>query len=364
MDSTEKIEINIPTIFPHNHASNILPLSNGDILCVWFGGSREGKADISILCSRLKKGESNWSEPIKLSNDPERSEQNPILFENSNGDIWLIYTAQYAVHQDSAVVRYRISKDYGHSWSEIKTLFDKPGSFVRHPPIKLNNGEILLPAYYSIKSSTGFLGNDYSVVKVSADNGETWREYEINNSLGLVHMSVVALSDGSLIGFFRSRKADYIYTSKSENNGKTWSTPTKTNLPNNNASIQCTKLINGNLALVFNNVNAEMEPPVIDRPPWFDESDMEEVGVKKNQEQDSVWGVIRAPLTIAISEDEGTTWSYMRDLITRENFDGEPEFSYPSVKQTKDLKIHITYTYLRKFIKHVIVSEEWIKNQK
>ncbi|WP_227937183.1 sialidase family protein [Alkalihalobacillus deserti] len=357
----EELGTKIPSLFPHNHASNILPLGNGDLLCVWFGGSREGKPDISILCSRLKQGTSEWSEPVVLSDDSERSEQNPLLFENPNGELWLIYTAQNAVHQDSAVVRYRTSVDYGYTWGEIKTLFDKPGSFVRHPPVVLDNGDLLLPAYYSLKSETGFLGNDHSVVKISSDNGSTWEEYEVNDSSGLVHMSVVKLDDGSLVAFFRSRKADNIYKSRSNDNGRTWSKPEKTDLPNNNASIQCVKLKNGHLAMIFNNINAEMAPPEENRPPWFDKSDMDKVGVKKDIKHDSIWGVIRAPLTVAISEDEGHTWPYMRDIITKDNFEGSPEFSYPSIKQTDDLEIHITFTYLRQYIKHVSITENWVK---
>ena len=57
-----------------------MPLKSGDILCVWFSGTQEGMADISIYLSRLKKGEAEWSVPVKLSEDPTTSEQNPVLF--------------------------------------------------------------------------------------------------------------------------------------------------------------------------------------------------------------------------------------------------------------------------------------------
>lgn len=352
----------IPSLFPHNHASNIMPLSNGDILCVWFGGSREGRPDISILCSRLEEGASEWSEPVVLSDDATKSEQNPIVFEDNEGRVWLIYTAQDLIHQDSSIVRYRISEDLGQTWGEIKTLFDKPGSFVRHPPVKLDNGELVLPAYYSLKSDNGFLGNDFSVVKISSDNGKTWEEYEVKESKGLVHMSIVKISDDNLVAFFRSRKADNIYMSKSYDKGRNWEKPVPTSLPNNNASIQCERLENGHLAMIFNNINAKMAPPSENRPPWFSKSDMESVGNDgSNMEQEAIWGVIRAPLTVAISEDDGVTWSYIRNVITNEGYEGAPEFSYPSIKQTKDSKIHITFTYLRQYIRYVCVTEEWIK---
>jgi predicted neuraminidase len=54
---------------------------------------------------------------------------------------------------------------------------------------------------------------------------------------------------------------------------------------------------------------------------------------------------------VAISSD-GKTW---KDIVTLENEPGE-EFSYPAVIQTSDGKVHISYTWKRKKIKHVILS--------
>jgi predicted neuraminidase len=54
---------------------------------------------------------------------------------------------------------------------------------------------------------------------------------------------------------------------------------------------------------------------------------------------------------VAISKD-GKTWE---PLIELENEVGA-EFSYPYVIQTADQKIHITYTWKRKKIKHVVLA--------
>lgn len=82
-------------------------------------------------------------------------------------------------------------------------------------------------------------------------------EYEVPNSLGCVHMNIEKLDDGTLLALFRSRWADSTYSSHSTDGGRTWSNPIPTELPNNNSSIQFTKLNNGHLALVFNNMNAD-----------------------------------------------------------------------------------------------------------
>ena len=76
-------------------------------------------------------------------------------------------------------------------------------------------------------------------------------------SVGCVHMCVTPLDDGSLLALYRSRWADCIYESRSSDGGRSWSAPAPTALPNNNSSIQATRLVNGHLALVFNDCNAE-----------------------------------------------------------------------------------------------------------
>ncbi|GAK49605.1 BNR repeat-containing glycosyl hydrolase [Candidatus Moduliflexus flocculans] len=349
----------IPTLFPHNHASNIIALSNGDMLCAWFGGSCEGKPDISIQASRLKKGAAEWSEPVLLTNDATRSEQNPILFERSPGVVWLIYTAQIGIHQNTAVVRWRMSEDYGHTWSEIRDLFAESGIFVRNPPIMLGNGDILLPAYYCVASETGFLGEDFSIMKRSTDGGTTWTEVRIEGSTGLVHLSIVAIDEHKIIGFFRSRLADYIYKTESFDGGVTWSVPVPTELPNNNASIQCKKLADQRLVMIYNDTDKWQSPPKENRPPWFDKKDMDEIDVKKTDKPSSVWGVPRNPLCIAVSNDGGNRWENVCTLISKEGFEGEPEFSYPSIAQDQDGHIHATFTYLRQYICHKIMNDRF-----
>src|SRR3954447_5437309 len=102
-----RVDAYLPSPCVQNHAANIMPLRNGDLGCVWFGGTQEGMADISIYFSRLEKDGDQWSAAEKLSDDPSRSEQNPILFPAPDGRLWLFWTAQKSGNQDTAFVRYR-----------------------------------------------------------------------------------------------------------------------------------------------------------------------------------------------------------------------------------------------------------------
>ena len=62
-DDASRLIADIPSPCVQNHAANLMPLPNGDLACVWFGGSQEGKSDISIYFSRLPAGKLQNSAP-------------------------------------------------------------------------------------------------------------------------------------------------------------------------------------------------------------------------------------------------------------------------------------------------------------
>jgi predicted neuraminidase len=370
-------EAYLPSPCVQNHAANVMPLAGGDLGCVWFGGTQEGIPDISVYFSRLPAGGDRWSEPVRLSDDPTRSEQNPILFPAPDGKLWLLWTAQVSGNQDTAIVRRRVSTDNGRSWGAIETLFDRVGTsgvFVRQPPAVLDNGDILVPIFYCIaRPGEKWVGSyDTSAVRISSDGGGTWEEYQVPESTGCVHMDVSQLQDGSLLALYRSRWADNIYSSRSSDRGRTWSAPVATALPNNNSSIQYTVLSNGHLALVFNDVNAEGVTEL--RASLYDDIEDESGGELKEPEarpgeRNAIWGVRRAPMTLAISEDGGRTWPFKRNIEVGDGYcmtnnsreQLNREYSYPSVKQGPDGALNIAFTYFRQAIKYVQVREDWVR---
>lgn len=362
----------LPSSCPQNHAANLLPLPDGSLMCVWFGGTQEGVADISVWGSRLPPASRQWSDAVKLSHDASRSEQNPVLFLAPDNVLWLLWTAQISGNQHTAIVRYRQSTDLGQTWGEIATLLDKPGTFIRQPITVLNNGNWLLPVFYCrTQPGEKWVGNDdISAVKISSDQGKTWRDVEVPQSLGCVHMNITALPSGVLVALFRSRWADNIYYSQSVDNGESWSVPEPTELPNNNSSIQVTTLASGELALVFNHMSAagalERRASLYDE---IDDGDNSRKEPEVTSGRSAFWGAPRAPMTVAISADGGKTWPWQRNLdegdgycMTNNSLDKRNrEFSYPSIKQGADGTLHIAYTWFRQAIKYVHVSPEWVK---
>lgn len=369
-----RTEAYLPSPCVQNHAANIAVLGNGDLATVWFGGTQEGIPDISVYFSRLPKGGERWSAPVKLSDDPTRSEQNPVLFPTPTGALWLIWTAQISGNQDTSLVRKRVSQDDGKTWGPIETLFEAPqgfGLFVRQPPIVLDDGAWVIPVFHcvSVPGAKWVGDRDISAVRISKDQGQSWSEHIVPNSLGCVHMNVLKLKDG-LLALYRSRWADFIYASRSTD-GRNWSAPEPTPLPNNNSSIQATVLADGRIALVFNHSSAANATGR--RTGLYD--DIEDEGEGSGEAapasaaagRTAFWGAPRAPMALAISSDGGRTWPAMRDLETGDGFcmtnnskdQLNREFSYPSITQTPDGLLQIAFTYYRRAIKHVRVSPDW-----
>lgn len=265
------------------------------------------------------------------------SYQNPMLFQEPNGILDLYHTEQIAdAGEANAKVLHLTSRDNGITWSRPEVLFGEPGSFIRDPIVALPGGNWLLPMYVANSAGIGKgAENNYSVTQISADQGKTWRLCRMTGSEGKVQPTVVLLAPGHLLAFLRSRAGDHIWRSTS-GDGCTWTPAAPTQLPNNNASIQLFRLHDGHLVLAFNNSNA-----------------------------------LRKPLSIALSEDGGHSWPWVRDLETgrpgygmaeqKPKEPGREEYSYPSVMQGRDGTIYVAYTYRRQTIKVVALREDWIR---
>jgi predicted neuraminidase len=193
------------------------------------------------------------------------------------------------------------------------------GWFTRTHPVELSSGRILLPLY-----SDGF---SFSLIGISDDGGQTWYASEPIVGYGNIQPSIVVKKDGSLVAYMRDNgpPPKRIQMSRSTDQGLTWSPAEDSELPNPGTSVEAIALRSGNWIIAYNDLESG-----------------------------------RHSLALSMSDDEGATWKWKRNLETRE----KSQFHYPSVIQAKDGSIHITYSYFvpaGKSIKHARLDEAWIK---
>ena len=128
---------------------------------------------------------------------------------------------------------------------------------------------------------------------------------------GVIQPTLWESSDGPVHMLLRSTEGR-IYRSDSTDGGRTWSAAYATELPNNNSGIDLVRLSDGRLILAYNPVGRN-------------------------------WGE-RTPLSLALSDDDGTTWTRLGDVVA-----GEGEFSYPAIVADGD-RVFLSYTYNREGI--------------
>ncbi|KAL4889024.1 BNR repeat-like domain-containing protein [Aspergillus ambiguus] len=358
----------VPSATVQCHASSLLFLADGDLLCTWFGGTMEGKPDISIYMSRLRAGDEEWGPAQKMTHDNSRSEQNPLLFRAPCGDVWLLYTSQHAGNQDSAIIKHRISRDGGETWGPEEALFEDKGIFIRQPIRILDDDTWVLPVFKCrVNPGQKWMGSDdISCVRLSKDQGQSWTEIEVPDSTGCVHMAIQRLKDGKYLALFRSRWADNVYLARSLD-GVTWSSPEATVLPNPNAGICFDVLPSGRIVLVYN--HSSKTNATGRREGLYDDIGDEDDS-RTNQTTESgksaFWGAPRAPLCVAWSDDDGLTWKNK----VLEDGDGfcmtnnsekklNRELSYPSMVVGNDGTLHIAFTFWRQRIKHVQLKDDF-----
>jgi len=319
--SSELIFESIPS-YPVHHCSSITEAPNGDLLVSWYGGSYESSDDQVLFLSRRKKGARAWSKPEILVSTPGTPPGNAILFTDKANRVWLVWGQMDGTQPmsrgtgwDACRLFCRTSSDSGVTWSADKPFYhDTLGWLPRNLPIFLKDGALIVP----ISDERNGHGVDLSFFLATNDNGATWTQSGIMR--GGEQPTFIERSDGTLLAYLRVRPN--IKAAESHDHGKTWTEPAPTQWKNPDAGISMRRLTNGHVLLVFNN-------------------------------QDNS----RSPLHIARSLDEARTWEKPLQLESNPG-----EYSYPSVLQTSDGKIHIIYTFRRYSIKHVELNEGWLEH--
>jgi len=308
------------------HASTIVELSDG-LMAAWFGGSHERNPDVGIWTSINKNGV--WSNPVQVVNGFQNDSLrypcwNPVLFKPANGPLMLFYKVGPSPSEWWGMLTTSI--DEGRTWTTPTRLGKDPlvkdllGP-VKNKPIQLADGSILCP------SSTEVEINDKDQWRVhfelTKDFGKTWSVIgPINDGVefNAIQPSLLTYADGRMQILCRTQEGK-VGESWSSDSGRTWSRMKATSLPNPNSGTDAVTLKDGRQLIVYNHT------------------------VRKGDFPSG-----RHMLNVAVSKD-GIRW---KTIATLEKSEGE--YSYPAVIQAANGQVHITYTFLRKSIKHVVLD--------
>lgn len=363
-------ELIFPPQSKHVHSSSIVELPGGDLLACWFHGSGERTAnDVVIQGARLRKGERQWSPEFVMADTPNLPDCNPTMFLDARQRVWLFWIVPLANRWEHSVLKYRRAESYSKdgppewTWQDSihlvpgkafaqslekgfrKLKFDESmwaeyalpysemlieaardpikrqtGWMTRTHPLTLPSGRILIPLY-----SDGF---NASLMAISDDDGERWTASRPIVGLGPIQPSVVRGEDGTLVAYLRDsgKRPGRVMRSTSKDDGETWSLALDTDIPNPGSSLEAVRLNDGRWIMVFNDT---------------------EIG--------------RNRLAVACSDDEGNTWKWKR--VLEDGVLGKQSYAYPSMIQSRDGALHITYTHVApggSSIKHVTLDIDWI----
>jgi predicted neuraminidase len=309
--------------YPECHASTIVETSPGHLVASWFGGTKERNPDVCIYVSRLEDGV--WTGGVEVANGIQPDSKrlptwNPVLFQPKQGPLVLFYKIGPTPRDWWGMMM--TSTDGGKIWSKPVRLPDGILGPIKNKPVQLVDGAWLSP--------TSTEGNDDSWLvhfELTRDAGKTWEKIGPVGKGGpkfdAIQPSILFHRDSRLQALCRTKQG-VIAQTWSKDGGKTWTALTAAELPNPNSGTDAVTLADGRQLLVYNHSAHRIDE------------------AKGN----------RYPLDVAISSD-GLSWQHVLTLETEPCTAG---YAYPAVIQSSDGQVHITYTWDRKRIKHVVLD--------
>lgn len=300
--------------FASAHASTIVETLDG-LLAAWFGGTREGHPDVGIWTARRERGA--WSAPVEVAEGrlPDGTRApcwNPVLFQPSHGPLLLFYKVGPSPSAWWALAR--TSFDQGRTWSPAVRL---PGGMlgpIRAKPVELPDGDLLAGSSTEHAGWVAHLERWKGGPLASADAWQRTAPLNDPAEFDAIQPTLLLHSPARVQALCRSRQG-VITEAWSEDGGRTWGAMRRTVLPNPSAGIDALRLADGRFLLAYNPTTTG-----------------------------------RGRLELAVSGD-GVAWHRAVGLE-----DGPGEYSYPALIQSRDGLVHVTYTWRRERIKHVVIA--------
>ncbi len=314
------------------HGSSLCALPSGDLLAIWYGGSREGGTDVSLYTSRLPAAGGGWTPP-RLEMDRVMAQQeldrvikkvgNAVVFPDPRGLLWMVYVSVSVGGWSGSALNVRISDDDGRTWTASERLTLNPflnlSTLVRNKPIFARDGRIGLPVYHEMAAKFP------QILWLTPGANGRLADYRVRNlpgQAGLIQPALVPLDENRVLMLLRDRSADRLmHLSLSQDAGWTWSAARHTDLPNPDAAVDGLRLRDGRILIVYNHASSGREN-----------------------------------LRLAVSSDQGRSWR--SGAVIEEA--PEAEYSYPTLAEDREGRIHLTYTWRRERIRHASFNVAWL----
>ncbi len=316
------------------HVSAIAVAGKDKLICTWYAGSREAAPDVAIYAAFFQERTGTWTEPQVLLDRRQSSAElkrwvrklgNAVVMNDQRGGLWLFYATMLG-GWSTATLNYKVSRDGGRTWSPSRKLVLSPffnlTNNVKNKGVGFSQGAFLLPVYHELL-------HKFSQVMLVRPAEATLR-FELRrmtHAVKAIQPALIPQSEEGLAAFFRNASSGgqrHILRAESKDVGQDWSGLTATSLPNPDAGFDMIRLADGAI-----------------------------LGAINDSFQD------RNNLTLVLSRDEGKTWKNLRVL---EDTPGKT-YAYPSLARAGQY-FHLTYSYEKNRIKHVMFNEAWLREQK
>ena len=333
-----------PGPYPQCHASTIVESTRGSLVAAWFGGTAESNPDVGVYVARFENN--RWSAGRLVADGVQHAGKryacwNPVLFQPRAGPLMLFYKVGPSPEKWWGMLT--TSSDDGRTWSEPRRLPEDVLGPIKNKPVQLADGSILAGS----STENPVTGAWQVHLERSADLGRTWEITAPLNTaaeFNAIQPSILTYADGRLQLLCRSKEMT-LTTAWSRDNGRTWSPMVSSGLFNPNSGSDAVTLADGRQLLVYNLRDRAGGAPRNPKANARGGAQPNAAGASED------WGV-RWPLNIAVSRD-GEKWEM---VLTLEDEPRQHGYAYPAVIQTRDGRVHVTYTWNREKIKHVILD--------
>jgi sialidase-1 len=308
------LELNPGTDNPRNSEGDFVTLKDGRILFVYSrytGGSSSDHAPAYLAARYSSDQGKTWTKDdhVIVEREGDMNVMSVSMLRLKNGKIALWYLKKNSETDCKPLLR--ISSDEGKTWSApIACITDQEGYFVLNNSrvIQLKNGRLIM-AVAKHGDDNGKWSNQATLFSYySDDSGKTWKSGKaVPNDTEIITQEpgLVELKDGRLLMIIRASGGKQ-QMSFSNDKGQTWSHIQETNIYSPLSPATIVRIPKtGDLLMIWNN----------------------------NPKKESGWhGGVRTPMTVAISKDDGVTWTHVKDIET----DPDGWYCYTAAHFTKN----------------------------